>query len=370
MNKLQIGKVIKLLRKEKEITQEELANVVGVSIPAVSKWESSTTYPDITVLPVLANFFEVTIDKLMNYKIDLSDDEINEISNECEVMVDENKIEEALSLCEKYLKRYSSNYKFKYRLSSIYVLSFIQIKDKERQKNIIERNIEILEDVVKNTEDIELKELSLIQLSSSYMMNEEPNKAEESIKKMYKPSYDPKTILPLIYTQQNKVEEAKKLMQENLCKSLSEVYISCLSLSIANYNYKEDMDEEEIDFDKAVKYIKLLIGIKSTIPNDKTIYSMYFNLYSIYVTSGDLDKALNTLDTMMEHIRGINLNEYTPLNETWCFDKMEDKTINVNMNVYETIINPLKENYRTFKGNKRFENIIKELQELSIKNKL
>jgi transcriptional regulator with XRE-family HTH domain len=58
-----IGKVIQELRKEKKITQEALAEAVGVSSQAVSKWEVGGT-PDIALLPAIADFFEISIDKL------------------------------------------------------------------------------------------------------------------------------------------------------------------------------------------------------------------------------------------------------------------------------------------------------------------
>lgn len=57
MEKLLVGDVIYNLRKEKRITQEQLANFIGVSTAAVSKWESGISYPDITLLPVIATFF-------------------------------------------------------------------------------------------------------------------------------------------------------------------------------------------------------------------------------------------------------------------------------------------------------------------------
>ncbi len=59
------GENIKKLRKEKELTQETLAEFLGVSFQAVSKWERGETYPDITMLPVIASFFNVTIDDLL-----------------------------------------------------------------------------------------------------------------------------------------------------------------------------------------------------------------------------------------------------------------------------------------------------------------
>ncbi len=61
---MDIGKQIKTLRLAKGVTQEELATYLGVSFQAVSKWETETSTPDITLLPKIAVFFGITIDEL------------------------------------------------------------------------------------------------------------------------------------------------------------------------------------------------------------------------------------------------------------------------------------------------------------------
>lgn len=61
---MEIGKQIKTLRLEKNVKQEELAEYLGVSFQAVSKWETGASVPDIALLPRLAVFFGVTIDEL------------------------------------------------------------------------------------------------------------------------------------------------------------------------------------------------------------------------------------------------------------------------------------------------------------------
>jgi len=62
---LYIAENIKIFRKNKDMTQEEVAEVLGVSPQSVSKWERGDTYPDITLLPMIANFFEVSLDSLI-----------------------------------------------------------------------------------------------------------------------------------------------------------------------------------------------------------------------------------------------------------------------------------------------------------------
>ncbi len=59
------GENIKRLRKEKELTQETLADFLGVSFQTISKWERGETYPDITMLPIISRFFNTTVDDLL-----------------------------------------------------------------------------------------------------------------------------------------------------------------------------------------------------------------------------------------------------------------------------------------------------------------
>ncbi len=61
-----IGEKIAKLRKTKNMTQEELADIIGVSSQSISKWENSVTMPDIQLLPVIADIFEVTLDELFS----------------------------------------------------------------------------------------------------------------------------------------------------------------------------------------------------------------------------------------------------------------------------------------------------------------
>ncbi len=69
---LKLGARISSLRREKGMTQEQLANAVGVSPPAVSKWETDSSYPDITLLCPLARALDVNVDTLLSFEETLS----------------------------------------------------------------------------------------------------------------------------------------------------------------------------------------------------------------------------------------------------------------------------------------------------------
>ena len=73
---LLIGNRIKELRKERRMTQEELAELVGISFQAISKWETGIALPDITLIPKLARIFGVTTDDLFDYNLGKIQDDI------------------------------------------------------------------------------------------------------------------------------------------------------------------------------------------------------------------------------------------------------------------------------------------------------
>lgn len=77
--KMTIGTNIKRLRIAKNITQEQLSVAMNVTCAAVSKWERSETYPDITLLQPLAYYFGVTLDELMGYNQEKIQAEIDDV---------------------------------------------------------------------------------------------------------------------------------------------------------------------------------------------------------------------------------------------------------------------------------------------------
>ena len=65
MSEMTLGKRIMQHRKRLGLTQEQLAERIGVSAQAVSKWENDLSCPDISLLPVLAEIFGITVDELL-----------------------------------------------------------------------------------------------------------------------------------------------------------------------------------------------------------------------------------------------------------------------------------------------------------------
>ncbi len=105
---MNIGNKIKELRKVRGITQESLAESIGISFQAVSKWENNLAYPDITLLPVLASYFDVSLDELCDYNSESISEKALEIAKESWIYRYSDR-EKARLILEDGLKEYPNN---------------------------------------------------------------------------------------------------------------------------------------------------------------------------------------------------------------------------------------------------------------------
>ncbi len=80
---MSIGQNIKKFRKEKGYTQRELAELVGVSVQAISKWETDTGAPDISLIVPLASALEISTDALFSYEFSVKLEDFEELRNDC-----------------------------------------------------------------------------------------------------------------------------------------------------------------------------------------------------------------------------------------------------------------------------------------------
>ncbi len=118
---MSIGTTIKKLRRDRNITQEQLAELLGVSTNAVSQWECDKTAPDISHLPVLANIFEVSADILLEIDIAKSkkQSEIKEFTSKYAELHSQGKTEERLNLCRSLQKKYPNDETVRYYLMRV-----------------------------------------------------------------------------------------------------------------------------------------------------------------------------------------------------------------------------------------------------------
>ena len=119
---LNLGNNIRQYRRKDKRTQEQLAEVLGVTAQAVSRWESGGSYPDMDLIPSIANFFGVTIDELFGYEGDRNK-RIEALESQIYDMIDMNNgrdvcVAECIALARKSLLEFPGNEKLMLALAS------------------------------------------------------------------------------------------------------------------------------------------------------------------------------------------------------------------------------------------------------------
>lgn len=103
---MEIGQVIRTYRKKKNMTQEDMAARLGVTAPAVNKWENGNSMPDILLLAPIARLLGITVDELLSFREELTQDEINQFIQEMNRCFRSETFDQVFCRVRKYLEEY------------------------------------------------------------------------------------------------------------------------------------------------------------------------------------------------------------------------------------------------------------------------
>ena len=106
-----IGENIKRLRREKNITQEKLAEHLNISCQAISKWERGETFPDITLVIPIANYFGVSTDELLGVDNAKNEQKIRDYLDEYDRLSNTGKEKEKCALIRKAYKEFPNDFR-------------------------------------------------------------------------------------------------------------------------------------------------------------------------------------------------------------------------------------------------------------------
>lgn len=107
---MKINEIIRDRRIAKNMTQEQMAGYLGVTAPAINKWEKGTSYPDITLLPALARLLDTDLNTLLSFKDDLSEKEIALFLNKLSGIADKDGVEKAFDTAKDKIKEFPTCY--------------------------------------------------------------------------------------------------------------------------------------------------------------------------------------------------------------------------------------------------------------------
>jgi len=178
---MNVGNTIKKLRKQKDMTQEQLAEYLNISPQAVSRWEINSTLPDITLIPMLANIFDVSTDTLLGVDIAKKDGRIQKIIDNANQYAYKGHHGQASKILRSGLKEFPNSYKIMSSLMSC-VWKYDE-ENKEEDENLKEA-VKIGEKILDECTDDEPRHNAIQILSFTYSWLGEREKAIALAEKM------------------------------------------------------------------------------------------------------------------------------------------------------------------------------------------
>lgn len=173
--KLSLSANICKLRKEHSMTQEQLAEALGVTFASVSKWERGVAKPELELIAEIADLFEVSIDTLVDHN--LNADRMETLIAEMEKAVNDREENTASALCEKILRNYPNCNRAVDACASAYYKLYIYTNNKIYMKNCIAQTKRLM---ALNTGEPECDRLARIHfLANQYELLEEWETAKE-----------------------------------------------------------------------------------------------------------------------------------------------------------------------------------------------
>ncbi len=368
MEGIRIHTIIAKKRKEKGITQQQLADYLGVSKPAVSKWEAGKCFPDITLLPLIASFFDITIDELIGYKPQLTKDEINRLYQElCEAFATR-PFEEVYNECQTYIKNYYSCWPFLLSMGVLFLNHVSLAADLNRQQQILQEAIDLFQRIIDEADDPRLLEQAETLMAASFFYLKEPEKTIELLEGKVELPLSRDLLLVKAYVSLGDINKAKSLIQGHIYSNLMDMLFAlpdCLQL------YADDEEKMEIYYSIAVKLFDIF---KVREMHPASLLQIYFSFAQVFAQKGDDEKAIELIEKYAEIVTMPNLfpielkgNEIFDQLDSW-FDTLDIARHSprsskiIKRDLKNVIINnPL---FTSFSQDQRFQHILWKLEQI------
>lgn len=370
MGSLQIGARIAEHRKNKGITQEELAEHLGVSKPAVSKWESGQTYPDILLLPVIASYFDITIDELIGYEPQMTKEEVRKLYHKLAKAFTEEPFDQVLERCEDYLKKYYSCWQLQTQIALLLLNHMSLSGSPERTKELITKALEIFKRVEKNSNDVHLARLSVQMQAVCYISMQEPVMAIDLLEAGYEPSMSPEPLLIKAYQMKGDTNKAIEYMQGFIYVSLMNILGVMPDLL---HIYSTDKEKVELYYNIFTKLCHLF-NLESFQP--AALMQMELTASIVFAGYNEKDKAIDALEQCIKHMLSLSQSKGKMILErNQIFDALEQYLKDIDLDtvaprttdtIWRDLKNIIVDNpaFTSLKDDKRYKGILTKLENI------
>lgn len=227
---MKINEIIRKKRLEKGYTQEQVASFLGVSAPAVNKWEKASSYPDITLLPALARLLDTDLNTLLSFQDELTREEIGYFMNELVSAAETEGIDHAFHMALDKLHEYPSCDSLLLHtaltLEGLILTHFGTVKDTPYMDTIEE-----LYTRVSKSSNKEAGNHAKAMLISKHIGRKEFDAAEKLLKELPdKAAFDKKQLNATLYLAQEEWGKAAELIEQKILFGISIIQSSLYTL--------------------------------------------------------------------------------------------------------------------------------------------
>lgn len=282
---MSLGKVIRKYRKNRNLTQEEMAGRLGVTASAVNKWENENSYPDITLLAPIARLLNISLDTLLSFREDLTTEEINEIVCEADSKLKKESYDEAFLWAKKKLEQYPNCEELILNIAIIFDAQRIvqEVSNKaEYDDYLCSLYVRVLD-----SDDETIRIRAADSLVGFYMRKKQYDKAEKYLEYFSIQNPERKRKQAQIYAETGRVKEAYKAYEELLFSDYQRVSMELhgmYMLALQDNDRKRahrlvDKQKELARCFEMGKYYEISSGLEiATLEKDtESVVTIYYN---------------------------------------------------------------------------------------------
>lgn len=316
MKEINIAKTIVLKRRERGITQDEVASYIGVSKASVSKWETGQSYPDITLLPMLAAYFNCTIDDLLGYSPQMTKEEIKKTYQKLSKEFATKPFEDVYEECDKIIKKYYSCFPLLLQMAILLINHFTLISKKERQLEIVQEAIDLCIRVKMESEEVWLSKEAASMEATCYLMIGNPQQILELLGEEIRPLSNDIEMIAQAYQLMGNHKQAKKVSQIAIYQHF--MHFIGITPSYLILNSDNILKINEILY--RILEVAKLFELKKLNPN--SLAQIYLTAAHVYCLNQEKQKALEMLEEYAD-LCVCNFFPYTLHGDSY-FDTIEE----------------------------------------------
>ena len=319
---MRLGEVIRNYRKKENLTQEQVANYLNISAPAVNKWESGMSYPDITLLAPLARILKIDVNTLLAFNEELTDAEVKSLTKGVGETASKEGFQKAFEKASELIKEYPSCDELIYSIST--VLRIYLLKPEIEEKDKYERKIIAWLELAAASSKEKTASMAKLDLSAIYREKKQYEKAQELLDKIPELGLDTykKIQQALLLESSGKIEEAYSVYEDILWSHAHEAFGALCF--IENLLLKENKLNEAEEY---IEQAKMLVEVF-----DLGAYHKYALDLSLAKEKQDKEKAIemvinmvNEADTMDNGMKSkLYRHKRWEVSNSWSKDKYEN----------------------------------------------